>query len=128
MVFDTKKTLLEMVKMYSIKRNQFYSTVTSNEKVLHLRCKRKCGWSLRAKKMNYTSHGFVIVTYKGPHRDNCVSDAPSSDHRHLDSDIICEYVKSFVVKDPCLKVEFIQDFISKQYHYDVTYRRAWYAK
>jgi len=128
MVFDNKKVLIEMVKRYSIQRNQFYNTVTSNEKILHLRCKKKCGWSLRATKMNYMSHGFRIVSYKGPHRDNCVSDVSTSDHRHLDSDIICEYVKSFVAKDPCLKVEFIQDLITRQYQYDVTYRKAWYAK
>ena len=128
MVFDSKKVLIEMVKMYSIQRNQFYSTVTSNENVLHLRCQKKCGWSLRATKTNNNSHTFAIVTYKGPHRPNCVSQVASSDHRHLDSSIMCEYVKSFVSKDPCIKVEFIQELISKQFHYDVPYRRAWYAK
>ncbi|XP_021719879.1 uncharacterized protein LOC110687528 [Chenopodium quinoa] len=47
MFFESKKLLQEMVKKYSIQRNQLYTTVTSNEKVLHLRCKKNCGWSLR---------------------------------------------------------------------------------
>ncbi|XP_021714953.1 uncharacterized protein LOC110682910 [Chenopodium quinoa] len=66
--------------------------------------------------------------YKGPHRENCVTEVLSTDHLHLDSSIISENVKSFMRKDPSLKVEFIQELISKQFHFDVPYRRAWYAK
>ncbi|XP_021771013.1 uncharacterized protein LOC110735155 [Chenopodium quinoa] len=128
MYFDSKKTLQEMVKMYSIQRNQFYTTVTSNESVLHLRCKKKCGWSLRGTRTSEHSRGFTILTYKGPHRENCVTELLSNDHPHLDSSIISEFVKSFVQKDPTLKVEFIQELISKQFHFEVPYKRAWYAK
>ncbi|XP_021714670.1 uncharacterized protein LOC110682643 [Chenopodium quinoa] len=117
-----------MVKMYSIQRNQFYTTVTSNESVLHLRCKKKCGWMLRGTKSSEHSRGFTLVTYKGSHRENCVTEILSTDHPHLDSSIISESVKSFVRKDPSLKVEFIQELISKQFNFDVPYRRAWYAK
>ncbi|XP_021771757.1 uncharacterized protein LOC110735887 [Chenopodium quinoa] len=118
----------EMVKMYSIQRNQFYTTVTSNESVLHLQCKKKCGWMLPGTKSSERSRGFTLVTYKVPHRENCVTEVLSTDHPHLDSSIISEYVKSFVRKDPSLKVEFIQELVSKQFHFDVPYRRAWYAK
>ncbi|XP_021746051.1 uncharacterized protein LOC110711924 [Chenopodium quinoa] len=117
-----------MVKMYSIQRNQLYTIVTSNESVLHLRCKKKCGWSLRGTRTSEHSGGFTIVTYKGPHRENCVTKVLSTDHSHLDSSIISEFVKSFVQKDPTLKVEFIQELISKQFHFEVPYKRAWYAK
>ncbi|XP_021740856.1 uncharacterized protein LOC110707155 [Chenopodium quinoa] len=117
-----------MVKKYSIQRNQFYTTVTSNEKVLHLRCKKNCGWSLRGTKKSEHSDGFTIVTYKGPHRDTCVTEVLSTDHAHLDSSIISDFVKSFVQKDSYLKVEFIQELISKHFQFDVTYRRAWYAR
>ncbi|XP_021725293.1 uncharacterized protein LOC110692565 [Chenopodium quinoa] len=117
-----------MVKMYSIQRNQFYTTITSNESVLHLRCKKKCGWMLRGTKSSEHSRGFALVTYKGPHRENCVTEVLSTDHPHLDSSLISDFVKSFVRKDPSLKVEFIQELISKQFHFDVPYRRAWYAK
>ncbi|XP_021718585.1 uncharacterized protein LOC110686279 [Chenopodium quinoa] len=128
MFFESKKMLQEMVKMYSLQRNQFYTTVTSNENVLHPRCKKKCGWSLRGTKTSEHARGFTLVTYKGPHRENCVTEVLSTNHPHLDSSIVSEYVKSFVQKDPSLKVEFIQDSISKQFHFDVLYRRAWYAK
>ncbi|XP_021740852.1 uncharacterized protein LOC110707150 [Chenopodium quinoa] len=117
-----------MVKKYSIQRNQFYTTLTSNEKVLHLRCKKNCGWSLRGTKKSEHSDNFTIVTYKGPHRETCVTEVLSTDHAHLDSSIISNFVKSFVQKDPCLKVEFIQELISKHFQFDVTYRRAWYAR
>ncbi|XP_021738236.1 uncharacterized protein LOC110704736 [Chenopodium quinoa] len=109
-------------------RNQFYTTVTLNDSVLHLRCKKKCGWMIRGTKSSEHSRGFTIVTYKGPHRETCVTEVLSTDHPHLDSSIIAEYVKSFVRKDPSLKVEFILELISKQFHFDVPYRRAWYAK
>ncbi|XP_021761420.1 uncharacterized protein LOC110726274 [Chenopodium quinoa] len=109
-------------------RNQFYTTITSNESVLHLRCKKKCGWMLRGTKSSKHSRGFALVTYKGPHRENCVTEVLSTDHPHLDSSLISDFVKSFVRKDPSLKVEFIQELISKQFHFDVPYRRAWYAK
>ncbi|XP_021769465.1 uncharacterized protein LOC110733685 [Chenopodium quinoa] len=128
MIFDNKKALQEMVKLYSIERNHFYTTVTSNQNVLHLKCKRGCGWSLRGTKTNLTTRAFKIVSYKGPHRDNCVNEVPPRDHRHLDSSVICDYVKSFVQKDPCLRVEFIQHIISNKFQFDVPYRRAWYAK
>ncbi|XP_021751922.1 uncharacterized protein LOC110717511 [Chenopodium quinoa] len=94
MYFESKKMLQEMVKMYSIQRNQFYTTVTSNESVLHLRCKKKCGWMLLGTKSSEHSRDFTLVTYKGPHRENCVT----------------------------------EELISKQIHFDVLYRRAWYAK
>ncbi|XP_021761161.1 uncharacterized protein LOC110725993 [Chenopodium quinoa] len=126
--FESKKLLQEMVKMYSIQRNQFYTTVTSNDGVLYLRCKKKCGWMLRGTKSSEHSRGFTIVTYKGPHRETCITEVLSNDHPHLDSFVIAEYVKSFVRKDPSLKVEFIQELISKKFHFDVPYRRAWYAK
>jgi len=128
MIFDCKKSLLDMVKKYSIQRNQFYTTVTSNENVLHLRCQRKCGWALRGTKTNLNGTAFKIVSYKGPHRDNCVNDVPLSDHRHLDSSIISDYVKPYIEKDPCLRIEFIQQLIAQQFQFDVPYRRAWYAK
>ncbi|XP_021761761.1 uncharacterized protein LOC110726589 [Chenopodium quinoa] len=102
MIFDSKKVLREIVKLHSMQRKQFYTTVTSNENVLHLQCKRKCGWSLRGTKTNLNTHAFKIVSYKGPHRENC--------------------------KDPCLRVEFIQDLISNKFHFDVPYRKASYAK
>ncbi|XP_021727185.1 uncharacterized protein LOC110694320 [Chenopodium quinoa] len=117
-----------MVKMYSIQRNQFYTTVTSNESVLHLLCKKKCGWMLRGTKSSEHSRGFTLVTYKGLHRENCVTKVLSTDHPHLDSSIISKYVNSFVRKDLSLKVEFIQELIFKQFQFDVPYRRAWYAK
>ncbi|XP_021752569.1 uncharacterized protein LOC110718076 [Chenopodium quinoa] len=128
MYFESKKMLQEMVKMYSIQRNQFYTIVTSNDGVLHLRCKQKCGWMLRGFKSSEHSRGFTIVTYKGPHRETCVTEVLYTDHPYLDSSIIAEYVESFVRKDLSLKVEFIQELISKQFHFDVPYRRAWYAK
>ncbi|XP_021727171.1 uncharacterized protein LOC110694303 [Chenopodium quinoa] len=117
-----------MVKKYSIQRNQFYTTMTSNEKVLHLRCKKNCGWSLQGTKKSEHSDGFTIVTYKGPHRETCFTEVLSTNHAHLDSSIISDFVKSFVQKDPCLKVEFIQELISKHFQFDVSYRRAWYAR
>jgi len=60
MYFESKEALKETVKMYSIQRNQFYTTVTSNKTVLALKCKKDCGWMIRGTKF-FPSSCFMLL-------------------------------------------------------------------
>ena len=66
MTFDNKDSLLEVVRLYHIRRNVEYRTETSNQTVLTLSVRRGCTWRLRARKNSYSST-WEIVTYKGKH-------------------------------------------------------------
>ena len=63
-MFDNKDALLDVVRLYHIRRNVEYRTETSNQTVLTLKCKRGCAFRLRARKSSY-SPSWEIVTYKG---------------------------------------------------------------
>ena len=68
-MFDSKEALLEVIRVYHIRRNVEYRTETS-ETVLTLKCKRGCSWRLRASFGSYIS-SWRIVTYKGKY-GSCV--------------------------------------------------------
>ena len=73
-VFNSKSTLQEAVKIYSIKADQEFVVVASSKKLIVLRCKKveecQCLWKLRVMLVKDTCL-FVINKYKGPH--TCVN-------------------------------------------------------
>ena len=94
MMFDSKKALLEAIRVYDIRRNVEYRTETSNQTVLTLKYKRGCLWRLRATLNSYSSL-WRIVTYNGKHR-SCVlgSDTASAGHIHLTSSVINNVIRN----------------------------------
>ena len=73
-VFNSKSSLQEAAKIYSIKAHQGFVVVASSKKLMVLRCKKaeecQCPWNLRPMLVKDTCL-FVINKYKGPH--TCVN-------------------------------------------------------
>nr|XP_012575119.1 probable WRKY transcription factor 10 [Cicer arietinum] len=69
-------------------------------KCVNPQCLFKCMASLSQK-----SKQWVIGRLKGPH--NCANSSMSQDHTKLDSNIICESIKSLLKADPSIKVKVI---------------------
>nr|XP_027190511.1 uncharacterized protein LOC113786681 [Cicer arietinum] len=76
--------------------------------------------------LSQKSNQWVIGRLKGPH--NCANSSMSQDHTKLDSNIICESIKSLLKADPSIKVKVIIAHIRERYNYTITYRKAWMAK
>ncbi|XP_057537246.1 uncharacterized protein LOC130814961 [Amaranthus tricolor] len=128
MMFDNKDALLDAVRLYHIRRNVEYRTETSNQTVLTLKCKRGCGWRLRARKSSY-SPSWEIITYKGKH-GGCVlsTENVSAGHIHLTSSVINNRISFCVAQDPSIKVSVVRQMVKDQFGVEVTYKRAWCAK
>jgi hypothetical protein len=58
----------------------------------------------------------------------CTSSALSQDHRKLDSNVICESIKSLVEKDPSVMVKVIIAHIREKFNFTTTYKKAWIGK
>nr|XP_004490053.1 uncharacterized protein LOC101492937 [Cicer arietinum] len=76
--------------------------------------------------LSQKSKQWVIGRLKRPH--NCANSSMSQDHTKLDSNIICESIKSLLKVDPSIKVKVIIAHIRERYNYTITYRKAWMAK
>ena len=89
-VFNSKSTLREAIKIFSIKAHKEFVVVASSKKLMVLRCKKvdecQCPWKLRAMLVKDTSL-FVINKYKGPH--TCGNHCLNRDHHQLDSKLGC---------------------------------------
>ena len=94
MMFDSKEALLEVIRVYHIRRNVEYKMETSNKTILTLKCKRGCSWRFRATLDSYSS-SWRIVTYNGKH-GSCVlgSDTVSTGHIHLTSFAISNVIRN----------------------------------
>ncbi|CAH9090864.1 unnamed protein product [Cuscuta europaea] len=92
--FDNKEQVINMVSLYSIKRNQFYQVLESDKHKWVAECKRKkerdCPWRIRATKNKGNLNSFTIVRYPGPHSATCVGNTDSTDHVAMTSDFIAK--------------------------------------
>ncbi|XP_027190359.1 uncharacterized protein [Cicer arietinum] len=126
MKFNSKLGCQLAIKHYHIKHSINYRVVKSDQyryviKCVNPQCLFKCRASLSQK-----SKQLVISRLKGPH--NCANSSMSQDHTKLNSNIICESIKSLLKDDPSIKVKVIIAHIQERYNYTITYRKAWMAK
>lgn len=81
--FNSLHQLKDIVKSYSISKNQLFRVVEAEPSKYVVECKRKqthnCSWRLRAIKYTVLPT-FKIVRYNGPHASNCVGDITTHDH------------------------------------------------
>ncbi|XP_050909862.1 uncharacterized protein LOC127123702 [Lathyrus oleraceus] len=52
----------------------------------------------------------------------------SQDHRKLDSNLICDNIKSLINSDASLKVKHIIAHIRETFNYTISYKKAWISK
>lgn len=129
--FDSLEQLKDVVKAYSIARNQTFRVLEVEPDKYVIECKRKkqcnCPWRLRATK-NPSLPIFTFVRYNGPHASNYVGDINSIDHPLLTSDFVCNAIRDLIQADPSLKIRAIVQVVKDKFHYTITYKRAWLAK
>ena len=103
-VFNSKSTLQEAAKIFSIKAHHEFVVVAFSK-----RCKKaeECQypWKLRAMLVKDTSL-FVINKYKGPH--TCVNPCLNRDHHQLDSNLVAAHIKAIIMAPFTLFVAAIQ--------------------
>ncbi|KAE8676361.1 hypothetical protein F3Y22_tig00111617pilonHSYRG00036 [Hibiscus syriacus] len=126
--FRGKNEATLAIKEYCIKCHVDIHVAESNQKTLYAKCVKyglECKWKIRVSK-NQRHDVWVITRYNGPH--TCLRNFIEQDHRLLDSDVICEYVKAMVEKDPRISCSVLAASIRSQFGYQVKYGKVWNAK
>ncbi|CAH9100516.1 unnamed protein product [Cuscuta epithymum] len=94
--FNNKEQIINMVSLYSIKRNQFYRVMESDKYKWVAQCKRKkecdCPWRICATKNKDNLDSFTIVRYPGPHSATCVTKNISSSFTSISFSHVKEHV------------------------------------
>nr|KYP38994.1 hypothetical protein KK1_039740 [Cajanus cajan] len=136
--FHTKVDVEMAVKHYSMNAHQTFVVVESGLKVLSVRCPNSnegCPWKLRASMSTKYNNKWVIKKWGGRH--TCINIILSQDHNKLDSEFICScilgnfiytYFSEMVREDAFVSISLIQEIISGQFNYKVSYRKAWKEK
>ncbi|KAE8653889.1 neurofilament medium polypeptide-like [Hibiscus syriacus] len=119
--FKGKNEATLVIKEYCIKCHVDVHVAESNQKIIYAKCVKyvpKCKWKIRVSK-NQRHDVWVITRYNGPH--TCLRNSIEQDHRLLDSDVICKYVKAMVEKDPRISCSVLVASIRNQFGYQVKY-------
>nr|XP_027083942.1 uncharacterized protein LOC113706268 [Coffea arabica] len=69
---------------------------------------------------------WMIVTLADAH--TCIRVCFNNDHRGLSSDIIAEHIIPHIMNGPVYKIKEIQASVKQEFHCDVSYKKAWYAR
>nr|KYP39208.1 hypothetical protein KK1_039494 [Cajanus cajan] len=118
-----------VVKHYSMNAHQTFVVVESGQRVLSVKCPNSnegCPWKLRAILSSKLNNKWVIKKWGGRH--TCINPMLSQDHNKLDSEFICCCILGMVREDASVSISLIQERISGQFNYKVSYRKAWKAK
>ncbi|CAH9112065.1 unnamed protein product [Cuscuta epithymum] len=130
--FDKKEQVINMVSLYSIKRNQFYRVLESDKHKWVAECKRKkdhdCTWRIRGTKKHASLDMFTDVCYPRRHSVTYVGNNDNDDHVAITSDFIIRDVIDLIRTDPSLKVQTIIELLKEKYGYRVSCRRTWLGK
>ena len=123
-VFNSKSTLQEVAKIYSIKAHQEVVVVAFSKKLVVLRCKKaeecQCPWKLHAILVKDTCL-FVIKKYKGSH--TCVNPCLNRDNHPLDSNLVAAHIKAIKAQFT-LSVAAIQSSVMEKWGYTISYKKA----
>lgn len=129
-LFDSKEDVQRAVKLWSIKELREYKVRESTPTTWYVRCKARnstppCNWQLRAT-LRSSHNMWMIVTLADEH--TCVRVSNRNDHRQLSGDIIAEHIIPHIINGPLFKVKEIQTSVKQEFHCDVSYKKAWYAR
>lgn len=97
--FDFLHQLTDIVKSYSISKNQSFRVVESEPSKYVVECKRKqthnCPRNLCVIRDTMLPI-FRFVRYHGSHASNCVGDIFTRDHPNLSSEFVCNVILNLV--------------------------------
>ncbi|XP_073224922.1 uncharacterized protein [Cicer arietinum] len=126
MKFNSKPDCQLAIKHYHIKHSFNYRVVQSDQYRYVIKCVNPQCLFKGSASLSQKSKQWVIGRLKGPY--TCTNSSMSQDHTKLDSNIICESIKSLLKVDPSIKVKVTIAHIRERYNYTITYRKAWMAK
>ncbi|XP_071938294.1 uncharacterized protein [Coffea arabica] len=129
-LFETKEHVKRAVKLWSIKENREFKVRESTPTTWYVRCRARnsvppCNWQLRAT-LRSSHNMWMIVTLADAH--TCIRVCFNNDHRGLSSDIIAEHIIPHIMNGPVYKIKEIQASVKQEFHCDVSYKKAWYAR
>nr|XP_027087692.1 uncharacterized protein LOC113709138 [Coffea arabica] len=129
-LFETKEHIKRAVKLWSIKENREFKVRASTPTTWFVRCRARnstppCNWQLRAT-LRASHKMWMIVSLTPGH--TCVRVCNTNDHRGLSADLIAQHIIPHILNGPLYKVKEIQTSVKKEFHVDVTYKKAWYAR
>ncbi|XP_050878068.1 uncharacterized protein LOC127081882 [Lathyrus oleraceus] len=126
MEFNSKEECVFAIRQFHIRNCLDYSVYKSDSKRLIIKCvNEECTFKCRAY-VGKGSGNWVITKVSGPH--TCMSSTMSQDHRKLESNLICNSIKSLINSDASLKVKHIITHIRETFNYTISYKKAWISK
>ncbi|XP_027364652.1 uncharacterized protein LOC113871751 [Abrus precatorius] len=127
-LFDTKEDVRMAVKHYAMRKHQTFFVVESKATTYVVKCVNHnsgCPWRVRAS-LPKNADKWKIIKWGGAH--TCVNVSISQDHQKLDSKFICSCILGMVKEEPSVPISLIQERISGQFGYSISYKKAWKAK
>ncbi|RYR15187.1 hypothetical protein Ahy_B04g071912 [Arachis hypogaea] len=118
MEFSSRKTIIMVMKDYTIHRGVDYRVYESKLMTFYAKCtqvsiiRRKYYWVLRR--------------YNGSH--TCTRATIFQDHSKLDSNTIADAIKPLVEADSSIKMKSVIAKVQSNFNYTISYRKAWLAK
>ncbi|RYQ87981.1 hypothetical protein Ahy_B09g095459 isoform B [Arachis hypogaea] len=130
MEFNSRETVIAVVKEYTIQRDVDYRVCESEPTTFYAKCVHygtNCDWLIRVNLIK-RQYYWVIMSYNGSH--TCIRSTISHDQDHvkLDSGTIAEAIKPLVEADLSLKVKSVIAEVQSKFNYTISYRKVWLAK
>ncbi|XP_020220990.1 uncharacterized protein LOC109803718 [Cajanus cajan] len=126
--FENKDAVKNAVKQNAMRMHQSFYVVESKKTKWVVRCPNAhdgCGWYMRAIESK-RSDKWKVTQWGGRH--TCLNMSLSQDHAKLDSELIATFIQGMVNQDPSIKISLIQERITSQTGFKISYRKAWMAK
>ncbi|XP_027347954.1 uncharacterized protein LOC113859354 [Abrus precatorius] len=116
------------IKHYAMRKHQTFFVVESKATTYVVKCVNHnsgCPWRVRAS-LPKNGDKWKIIKWGGAH--TCVNASISQDHQKLDSKFICLCILGMVKEELSMPISLIQERISGQFGYSISYKKAWKAK
>nr|KYP48008.1 hypothetical protein KK1_030299 [Cajanus cajan] len=126
--FENKDAVKNAVKQNAMRMHQSFYVVESKTTKWVVRCPNAhdgCPWYMRAIESK-KSDKWKVTQWGGRH--TCLNMSLSQDHNKLDSELIASFIQGMVNQDPAIKISLIQERITSQTRFKISYRKAWMTK
>nr|KYP33234.1 hypothetical protein KK1_045931 [Cajanus cajan] len=126
--FENKDAVKNAVKQNVMRMHQSFYVVESKKTKWVVRCPNahdECGWYMRAIESKKSDKS-KVTQWGGRH--TCLNMSLSQVHNKLNSELIASFIQGMVNQDPAIKISLIQERITSQIGFKISYRKAWMAK
>ncbi|XP_057431965.1 uncharacterized protein LOC130724698 [Lotus japonicus] len=128
LIFENKRAVQDALLHYCFRLNQTYKMSESKPEYFTAKCQKSvdgCPWRIRAH-LSKKIGKWIISKWGGSH--TCLNAMTSQDHKKMTSTFMSNYILGMVSAQPTIPISLIQERISGQLNYMVSYFKAWKAK